>query len=87
MVARAQLLTLTAPKMTVLVGGLRVLNAHVGQSQYGVFTKRPETLTNDVDRYSCRPHFRFKLSATSYRGSLRTKPSCPAGEGKVSLSL
>ena len=47
LVDRSQLLTLTAPEMTVLVGGLRVLNANVGQSQYGVFTKRPETLTND----------------------------------------
>ncbi|MFC1595522.1 catalase/peroxidase HPI [Gemmatimonadota bacterium] len=44
---RAQLLTLTAPEMTVLVGGMRVLNANVGQSQHGVFTERPETLTND----------------------------------------
>ena len=44
---RAQLLTLTAPEMTVLVAGLRVLNANVGQTQHGVFTKRPETLTND----------------------------------------
>ena len=47
LVDRAQLLTLTAPEMTVLVGGLRVLNANFGQSQHGVFTKRPETLTND----------------------------------------
>jgi catalase-peroxidase len=44
---RAQLLTLTAPEMTVLIGGLRVLGANYGQSQHGVFTKRPETLTND----------------------------------------
>jgi catalase-peroxidase len=44
---RAQLLTLTAPEMTVLVGGLRVLGANVGKSAHGVFTKRPETLTND----------------------------------------
>jgi catalase-peroxidase len=44
---RAQLMTLTAPEMTVLVGGLRVLNANVGGSQHGVFTKRPGTLTND----------------------------------------
>jgi catalase-peroxidase len=44
---RAQLLTLTAPEMTVLVGGMRVLNANFGQSQHGIFTKRPETLTND----------------------------------------
>jgi catalase-peroxidase len=47
LVDRAQLLTLTAPEMTALVGGMRVLNANFGQSQYGVFTKRPETLTND----------------------------------------
>jgi catalase-peroxidase len=44
---RAQLLTLTAPEMTVLVGGMRALNANFGQSKHGVFTKRPETLTND----------------------------------------
>jgi catalase-peroxidase len=47
LVDRANLLTLTAPEMTVLVGGLRALNANVGQSKHGVFTKRPETLTND----------------------------------------
>jgi len=44
---RAQLLTLTAPEMAVLVGGMRVLNANVGGSKHGVFTDRPETLTND----------------------------------------
>ncbi len=47
LVDRAQLLTLTAPEMTVLVGGLRVLGANTGKSAHGVFTKRPETLTND----------------------------------------
>ena len=47
LVDRAQLLTLTAPEMTALVGGLRVLNANVGQSDRGVFTERPGTLTND----------------------------------------
>jgi len=47
LVDRAQLLTLTAPEMTVLLGGMRVLNANFGQSRHGVFTKRPETLTND----------------------------------------
>jgi catalase-peroxidase len=47
LIDKAQLLMLTAPEMTVLVGGLRVLNANVGQAQHGVFTKRPETLTND----------------------------------------
>jgi catalase-peroxidase len=47
LVDRAQLLTLTAPEMTVLVGGLRVLNANHAKSQHGVFTDRPETLSND----------------------------------------
>lgn len=47
LVDRAQLLTLTAPEMTVLLGGLRVLNANYGKSQHGVFTRRPESLTND----------------------------------------
>ncbi|MFA7405671.1 MAG: peroxidase family protein, partial [Pelobacteraceae bacterium] len=47
LVDRAQLLTLTAPEMTVLVGGMRVLNTNFGQSRHGVFTDRPETLTND----------------------------------------
>ncbi|MBP1859391.1 catalase/peroxidase HPI [Rhizobium herbae] len=47
LIDKAQLLTLTAPEMTVLVGGLRALNANYGQSQHGVFTKRSETLTND----------------------------------------
>jgi catalase-peroxidase len=47
LVDRAQLLTLTAPEMTVLVGGLRVLGANAGHSTHGVFTERPETLTND----------------------------------------
>jgi len=47
LIDRAQLLTLTAPEMTVLLGGMRVLNANFGQSQHGVFTGRPEMLTND----------------------------------------
>jgi catalase-peroxidase len=47
LVDRAQLLRLTAPEMTALIGGLRVLGANAGQSKHGVFTKRPETLTND----------------------------------------
>jgi catalase-peroxidase len=50
LVDRAQLLTLTAPEMTVLVGGLRVLNTNFGQTQHGVFTKQPEALTNDFFR-------------------------------------
>jgi len=47
LIDKAQLLTLTAPEMTVLVGGMRVLNANAGGSKHGVFTKRPESLTND----------------------------------------
>ncbi len=47
LIDRANLLTLTAPEMTVLIGGLRVLNANDAHSEHGVFTKRPETLTND----------------------------------------
>jgi len=47
LVDKAQLLNLTAPEMTVLIGGLRVLNANAGQAKHGVLTKRPETLTND----------------------------------------
>jgi len=47
LIDRAQLLTLTAPEMTVLIGGMRVLNTNVGGSKHGVFTKRPETLSND----------------------------------------
>jgi len=47
LIDRAQLLTLTAPEMTALVGGLRVLGANAGKSKHGVFTKQPETLTND----------------------------------------
>jgi catalase-peroxidase len=47
LVDKAQLLTLTAPEMTALVGGMRVLNANSGQSRHGVFTRRPEALTND----------------------------------------
>jgi catalase-peroxidase len=50
LVDRAQLLTLTAPEMTVLIGGLRVVNANVGQSRHGVFTRRTEALTNDFFR-------------------------------------
>ena len=47
MIDRSQLLTLTAPEMTVLVGGMRVLNTNFGYQKLGVFTQRPETLTND----------------------------------------
>ena len=51
LIDRAQLLTLTAPEMTVLIGGLRVLNVHTGDEAHGVLTDRPETLTNDFFRH------------------------------------
>ncbi|MFM9882622.1 MAG: peroxidase family protein, partial [Burkholderiales bacterium] len=47
LIDKAQLMTLTAPEMTVLIGGMRALDANIGQSKHGVFTKQPETLTND----------------------------------------
>ena len=63
LVDRAHLLTLTAPEMTVLVGGMRVLNANVGQSELGVFTKRPETLTNDFFVNLLDMHTKWEASA------------------------
>jgi catalase-peroxidase len=63
LVDKAQLLNLTAPEMTVLVGGMRVLNTNFDQSKHGVFTKRPETLTNDF--FVNLLDFNTKWSATS----------------------
>jgi catalase-peroxidase len=65
LVDRAQLLTLTAPEMTVLVGGMRALNANFGQSQHGVFTKRPGTLTNDFFVNLLDMNTKWQKSATS----------------------
>ena len=65
LVDRATLLTLTAPEMTVLVGGLRVLNANAGRSEHGVFTKRPETLTNDFFVNLLDMNTKWRKSATS----------------------
>src|SRR5260221_3693713 len=65
LVDKAQLMTLTAPEMTVLVGGMRVLNANVGQSEHGVFTKRPETLTNDFFVNLLDMRTKWQKSATS----------------------
>ena len=65
LVDKAQLLTLTAPEMTVLIGGLRALNANVGQSKHGVFTKRPETLTNDFFVNLLDMSTKWQKSATS----------------------
>ena len=65
LVDRANLLTLTAPEMTVLIGGLRALNANFGQSQLGVFTKRPGTLTNDFFVNLLDMNTKWQKSATS----------------------
>jgi catalase-peroxidase len=65
LVDRANLLTLTAPEMTVLVGGMRALNANVGQSKHGVFTQRPETLTNDFFVSLLDMNTKWQKSATS----------------------
>ena len=62
---RANLLTLTAPEMTVLIGGMRVLNANVGQSEHGVFTKRPGTLTNDFFVNLLDMNTKWQKSATA----------------------
>jgi catalase-peroxidase len=65
LVDQANLLTLTAPEMTVLVGGMRALNTNFGQSKHGVFTKRPETLTNDFFVNLLDMHTTWQKSATS----------------------
>jgi catalase-peroxidase len=65
LVDRANLLTLTAPEMTVLVGGMRALNANFGRSKHGVFTKRPETLTNDFFVNLLDMRTKWQNSATS----------------------
>ena len=62
---RATLLTLTAPEMTVLVGGLRALNANHGRSGHGIFTDRPETLTNDFFVHLLAPDTEWTTSASS----------------------
>jgi len=62
---KAQLLKLSAPELTVLIGGLRALNANVGQSQHGVFTKRPETLSNDFFVHLLDMSTRWQKSATT----------------------
>jgi catalase-peroxidase len=64
LVDRAQLLKLTAPEMTVLVGGLRVLGANAGKSSHGVFTQRPETLTNDFFVNLLDMHTQWQPSTT-----------------------
>ena len=62
---KANLLTLTAPELTVLIGGLRVLNANFGKSEHGVFTKHPETLTNDFFVNLLDMNTKWQKSATA----------------------
>jgi catalase-peroxidase len=64
LIDKAQLLTLNAPEMTVLIGGLRSLGANYGHTQYGVFTRRPETLTNDffINLLDMRTRCRLQLN-------------------------
>ncbi|MGA2991448.1 MAG: catalase/peroxidase HPI [Candidatus Korobacteraceae bacterium] len=79
LVDRAQLLTLTAPEMTVLVGGMRALNANFGQSKHGVFTSRPEMLTNDFFVNLLDMNTKWQASSTSegvYEG-------CDRASGKI----
>jgi catalase-peroxidase len=74
MLDRAQLMTLTAPEMTVLIGGLRALNANVGQSRHGVLTSAPGTLTNDffVNLLDMNVEWRPSSSAGLYEGRDRS---------------
>jgi catalase-peroxidase len=65
LVDKAHLMTLTAPEMTVLIGGMRSLNANFGQSKHGVFTQRPETLTNDFFVNLLDMNTKWQRSATS----------------------
>jgi catalase-peroxidase len=68
LVDRAQLLTLTAPEMTVLVGGLRVLGANAGNLKHGVFTSKPETLTNDFFVNLLDMSTEWQLAGSDYEG-------------------
>jgi catalase-peroxidase len=79
LVDKAQLLTLTAPEMTVLLGGLRVLKTNFGGSQHGVFTKRPEALTNDffVNLLDMRTEWKVSKDADVFEGR-----DCKTGERK-----
>ena len=72
------MLTLTAPQMTVLVGGMRALNANFGQSKHGVFTNRPETLTNDFFVNLLDMSTEWKPSASDDRTCTRVAIARPA---------
>ena len=80
LVDRAQLLTLTAPEMTVLIGGLRALNANVGHTKHGVFTDRPETLTNDFFVNLLDMNTKWEPSTTAEGGVRRARPEDERGQ-------
>jgi catalase-peroxidase len=79
MLDKAQLLTLTAPEMTVLVGGLRVLGANFGHTQHGVLTKRPETLTNDFFKNLLDMGTQWQRAATEGVLSIQESKASPWG--------
>jgi catalase-peroxidase len=87
MVDRAQLLTLTAPEMTVLLGGLRVLGANTGQSQQGVFTSRPGALTNDffVNLLDMRTTWQGDANETAFEGHDRATAALKWTASRVDL--
>jgi catalase-peroxidase len=82
LVDRANLLTLTAPEMTVLVAGLRVLGVNVGPSKFGAFTDRPETLTNDFLRNLLKTSTSMKWEASSDTDGVFVASDRATGEKK-----
>jgi catalase-peroxidase len=82
LVDRAQLLTLTAPEMTALVGGLRVLGANYGQSDLGVFTNRPGMLTNDFFKHLLKTSMSMKWEASTDAGGVFVARDRATGEKK-----
>ncbi len=86
LVDRAQLLTLTAPEMTVLIGGLRGLGANVGQSDLGVFTDRPETLTNDFCVNLLKASTSMRWEASSEAAGVFVAHDRASGEKKWAAS-
>jgi catalase-peroxidase len=88
LIERAFRLTLSAPEMTVLVGGMRVLKANAGQSDYGVFTDRPGTLTNDffVNLIDMTTEWKpTSDAAEAFEGRCRTKGHCKWTASRVDL--
>jgi catalase-peroxidase len=85
LVDRANLLTLTAPEMTVLIGGMRALNANVEQAKHGVFTQRPETLSNDffVNLLDIRTKWQKSASAEGVLEGRERATDAPKWTGTV----